>query len=62
VGTRLAYMAQLLGWNVIGYDPLVQRENVQQVEFEALLKKPMRFHACAFNPNRATSNLSFNQC
>ncbi|MFW1786530.1 NAD(P)-dependent oxidoreductase, partial [Acinetobacter nosocomialis] len=30
---------QLLGWNVIGYDPLVQRENVQQVEFNALLKK-----------------------
>ncbi|MGE8559017.1 MAG: 4-phosphoerythronate dehydrogenase [Acinetobacter sp.] len=39
VGSRLAVMAKLLGWNVIGYDPFVQREHVQQVEFEELLKK-----------------------
>ncbi|RZG44837.1 4-phosphoerythronate dehydrogenase [Acinetobacter wuhouensis] len=38
VGSRLAYMAQLLGWNVIGYDPFVQHENIQQVELEQLLK------------------------
>lgn len=38
VGSRLAYMAQLLGWNVIGYDPFVQLENIQQVELEELLK------------------------
>ncbi|CAB1215501.1 4-phosphoerythronate dehydrogenase [Acinetobacter bouvetii] len=38
VGSRLATMAKLLGWNVIGYDPFVQREHVQQVELEELLK------------------------
>jgi erythronate-4-phosphate dehydrogenase len=38
VGSRLAVMAKLLGWNVIGYDPFVEREHVQQVEFEELLK------------------------
>lgn len=37
VGSRLATMAKLVGWNVIGYDPFVQREHVQQVEFEQLL-------------------------
>ena len=31
VGSRLAYMAQLLGWNVIAYDPFVHRDNIQQV-------------------------------
>ena len=38
VGSRLAYMAQLLGWNVIGYDPFVNRDNIQQVALEQLLK------------------------
>ena len=38
VGSRLAYMAQLLGWNVIGHDPFVNREQIQQVELEELLK------------------------
>ncbi len=38
VGSRLAIMAKLLGWKVIGHDPFVQREHVQQVEFEELLK------------------------
>lgn len=38
VGSRLAVMAKLLGWKVIGHDPFVQREHVQQVEFEELLK------------------------
>ena len=37
VGSRLATMAKLVGWSVIGYDPFVQREHVQQVEFEQLL-------------------------
>lgn len=39
VGSRLATMAQLFGWNVIGYDPFVQRDHVQQVEFDELLKQ-----------------------
>ncbi|WP_111858768.1 4-phosphoerythronate dehydrogenase [Acinetobacter sp. CFCC 10889] len=38
VGSRLAYMAKLLGWNVIGYDPFVQHHDIQQVELEELLK------------------------
>ena len=38
VGSRLAYMAQLLGWNVIAYDPFVHRDNIQQVDLEKLLK------------------------
>ena len=37
VGSRLATMAKFMGWNVIGYDPFIQREHVQQVEFEQLL-------------------------
>ena len=38
VGSRLAYMAKLLGWNVIAYDPFVQHHDIQQVELEELLK------------------------
>ncbi|OTG73816.1 erythronate-4-phosphate dehydrogenase [Acinetobacter sp. ANC 4169] len=38
VGSRLAVMAKLLGWNVIGHDPFVQREQVNQIEFDELLK------------------------
>ncbi len=38
VGSRLAYMAKLLGWNVIGYDPFVTRENIQQVDLDTLLQ------------------------
>ena len=38
VGSRLAFMAKLLGWNVIGCDPFVNRETIQQVELQALLK------------------------
>ncbi|MDC4276460.1 erythronate-4-phosphate dehydrogenase, partial [Acinetobacter baumannii] len=38
VGSRLAVMAELLGWNVIGYDPFVQSDQVKQVEFVELLK------------------------
>ena len=37
VGSRLATMAKFMGWNVIGYDPFIQREHVQQVEFAQLL-------------------------
>ena len=39
VGSRLATMAKLLGWNIIGYDPFVQRDHVAQVEFAELLKQ-----------------------
>lgn len=39
VGSRLAVMAQLLGWNVIGYDPYVQLENIENVSFDNLLKR-----------------------
>ncbi|WP_180183413.1 4-phosphoerythronate dehydrogenase [Acinetobacter sp. YH01020] len=39
VGSRLAVMAELFGWNVIGYDPFVQSDQVKQVEFAELLKK-----------------------
>ncbi|WP_353141537.1 4-phosphoerythronate dehydrogenase [Acinetobacter pragensis] len=38
VGSRLAAMAKLLGWNVIGYDPFVCREHIEQVELNELLK------------------------
>ena len=38
VGSRLAVMAELFGWNVIGYDPFVQSDQVKQVEFAELLK------------------------
>ncbi len=37
VGSRLAAMAKLLGWNVIGYDPYVQLEGLQQPAFDELL-------------------------
>ena len=39
VGSRLAIMAQLLGWQVIAYDPLVSKDNVTQVDFEQLLQR-----------------------
>lgn len=39
VGSRLATMAKLLGWNIIGYDPFVQRDHVAQVELAELLKQ-----------------------
>lgn len=32
VGSRLATMAKLLGWKVIGFDPFVQREQIEQVD------------------------------
>ena len=37
VGSRLAYMAKLLGWKVIAFDPFVNRENIKQVELNQLL-------------------------
>lgn len=37
VGTRLAYMADLLGWRVIGCDPFVQRDHIEQVDLQSLL-------------------------
>lgn len=39
VGSRLAVMAQLLGWNVIGYDPYVQLSHIENVSFQELLKR-----------------------
>jgi erythronate-4-phosphate dehydrogenase len=30
-------MAQLLGWNVIGYDPFVQLDGIESVSFDAIL-------------------------
>ncbi|TCB50337.1 4-phosphoerythronate dehydrogenase [Acinetobacter sp. ANC 4779] len=38
VGSRLAYMAKLIGWNVIGHDPFVNHQHIQQDELEQLLK------------------------
>jgi erythronate-4-phosphate dehydrogenase len=37
VGTRLAALATRMGWRVLGYDPLVQREGVEQVDLPDLL-------------------------
>lgn len=39
VGSRLVKMAQLLGWDVIAYDPFVQLPNVQQCDLDALLQQ-----------------------
>ncbi|MGE8539369.1 MAG: 4-phosphoerythronate dehydrogenase [Acinetobacter sp.] len=39
VGTRLAYMAKLLGWRVIGCDPFVQQQQIDQVELSELLQQ-----------------------
>lgn len=39
VGRRLVVMAQLLGWNVIGYDPYVQLADIENVFFDELLKR-----------------------
>ncbi|ENU30608.1 erythronate-4-phosphate dehydrogenase [Acinetobacter sp. CIP-A165] len=39
VGSRLAVMAQLLGWRVIGYDPYVQLDGIENVSFNELLKR-----------------------
>lgn len=39
VGKRLAVMAQLLGWNVIGYDPYVQLGGIENVSFQELLNQ-----------------------
>ena len=38
VGSRLATMAKLLGWSVLGFDPFVQHEDIQQGTFEDVLK------------------------
>ncbi|MCH2001646.1 4-phosphoerythronate dehydrogenase [Acinetobacter seifertii] len=39
VGKRLAYMARLLGWNVIGFDPYVQLDSIENVSFKTLLQQ-----------------------
>lgn len=39
VGTRLAKLASLLGWNVIAYDPYVEQSDVKQVDWVTLLKQ-----------------------
>ena len=38
VGKRLATMAKLLGWKVIGFDPFVEIESIHQVSLKELLK------------------------
>lgn len=38
VGSRLAYMATLLGWRVIGYDPFVKHAAIEQVALDELFK------------------------
>lgn len=38
VGTRLAKLAQRLGWNVLACDPHVQQDNVTQVDLNKLLQ------------------------
>ncbi len=38
VGTRLAHLAQRLGWQVKGYDPFVQRETIEQVSLAEVLQ------------------------
>lgn len=37
VGTRLAALAQRFEWRVIGSDPFIQHENIQQTELDTLL-------------------------
>lgn len=39
VGSRLAKMTKLFGWQVLGFDPFVQRDGIKQVELEQLLKQ-----------------------
>lgn len=37
VGSRLASMAKLLGWRVLGFDPFVQLSGIEQVDIQTLL-------------------------
>lgn len=39
VGSRLAVMAKLLGWNVIAFDPFETRKHINQVDLNTLLKQ-----------------------
>lgn len=39
VGSRLALMAQLLGYKVIGFDPWVKHDQIDQVDLDTLLKQ-----------------------
>lgn len=39
VGRRLAYMAKLLDWHVIGYDPYVQLDQIENVSLDELLQR-----------------------
>ncbi len=39
VGSRLAVMAKLLGWNIIAFDPFETREHINQVDLNTLLKQ-----------------------
>lgn len=39
VGSRLAVMAELLGWQVVGYDPFVHSSQSRQVEWTELLQQ-----------------------
>ena len=39
VGRRLAHMAKLLDWQVIGYDPYVQLDQIENVSLDELLQR-----------------------
>lgn len=39
VGRRLAYMAKLLDWHIIGYDPYVQLDQIENVSLDELLQR-----------------------
>ncbi|TCM67800.1 erythronate-4-phosphate dehydrogenase [Acinetobacter calcoaceticus] len=39
VGSRLAAMATLMGWSVIGYDPLVQHHHIEQADLATVLSR-----------------------
>lgn len=39
VGKRLAYLAQLFGWRVIGYDPYVKLQSIENVSWAELIQQ-----------------------
>ena len=43
VGIRLAYMAKLLGWRVIGYDPLCKESRLIKLNFMNYCSRRMQF-------------------
>ncbi|KXZ74359.1 Erythronate-4-phosphate dehydrogenase [Acinetobacter venetianus] len=63
VGKRLAVMAQLLGWNVIGYDPYVQLGGIENVSFHELLNQAdaISIHVPLTNSGEYPTQHLFNQ-